>query len=416
MDAAGADKVAITGYGSVTAGGRDSTAARAGLYRGEVRALRPGPGFFPEGFPTLCFRVADDWLEPWLKSDHPARLTFERAGRVNRTISLALTAVWEGLVMAGLGPGELQKKRVGIAMGTTVGCTFHNEEYYKTWRQGGTPQRGTLLTYLGANLAAQLQTILGVAGPRAVITNACASGTDAIGIAKSWLEHDLCDVAIAGGADELSRVACHGFKSLMLVSERACTPFDSNRQGLNLGEGAGIFVMEPENGAVRRKAEIRGRVLGYGIGGDAYHPTAPHPEGRGLQLAVGKALSDAGLSPGDISLINAHGTGTRANDPAETKGIAALGFSPGAVPMVSTKGVTGHTLGAAGGVEAVFTLMDLNAGETAGTVGCTEQDPALSFPVVIQGQTVSLGGRIGMSQSLAFGGSNSALIIEGRCA
>ena len=307
----------------------------------------------------------------------------------------------------------LARKRVGIAIGTTVGSTFHNEECYIGWKRGASPDRDSLRAYLSSNLALRLQTIFGVQGPCSVVTNACASGTDAIGIAKMWLQCGLCDIAIAGGVDELSRVAGHGFRSLMLVSERNCRPFDKNRQGLTLGEGAGILVMEPETQATAAGRKILGWVRGYGTSGDAHHPTAPHPQGKGLQQAIGKALNEAGLSTGNIDMINAHGTGTQANDLAETNAIRAVGFDSSSVTVVSTKGVTGHTLGAAGGVEAVFTLLALNTGELFGTFGCTEVDPKLAFSVLPEGEMMQLRGRFGISQSLAFGGSNSALVIEG---
>lgn len=403
-------QVSITGYGSITAAGESSNAAQAGLLSAQVNCVELGSGYFPGDFSAPCFQVKDDWIINGLKAGRDLSFTHQE---FNRTITLALIAIKEALIKAGYTLDELAGKRVGIAMGTTVGCTFHNEEFYKIWKDGQEPDTAALITYLKENLAGRLQEILGVRGPRAVITNACASGTDAIGVAKTWLQQDQCDVAIAGGADELSRIACHGFKSLMLVSNKVCTPFDQDRGGLNLGEGAGVFVMETESSAALRNAQLYGRVLGYGIAGDAYHPTAPHPEGRGLQHAIINAMNDAGLNKEDIAMINAHGTGTPANDKAETNGIAALGFQSEKVPVVSTKGVTGHTLGAAGGVEAVYTLMALNAGEVIGTVGCLQRDPSFSFQPVEQGMKVRLSGNIGLSQSLAFGGSNGALILEG---
>ncbi|MGB3223340.1 MAG: beta-ketoacyl-[acyl-carrier-protein] synthase family protein [Desulforhopalus sp.] len=401
---------AITGYGSITAAGINSTTAFTNIDAGVVRNINVGGAYFPGQFVAPCFRIQEDCLQPFQRAEHEIKLPLSG---INRTILLALTAIEEALVHTGMTIAELRQKRVGIAIGTTVGCTFHNEEYYKVWREGAEPDPAPLFTYLSSNLAARIQDIIEVTGPRAVITNACASGTDAIGVARTWLQYGLCDIAIAGGADELSRIACHGFKSLMLVSEKSCTPFDHTRQGLNLGEGAGVLVMESDQHVASRQAKIRGRVRGYGIAGDAHHPTAPHPEGKGLQLAVAKALQDAGIGTGDIAMINAHGTGTPANDLAETNAIAELGFDEDKVPVVSTKGATGHTLGAAGGVEAVFTLMALNHGEVSGTVGCKNPDPDFSYNVLQQGRKAGLKSRIGLSQSLAFGGSNAALIIQG---
>ena len=402
--------IAVTGCGCLSAAGIDCSESNESIRNGMVKSRLPSGSFFPASFSAPCFLAVDSLPVEYEVLKSEAKGGFSH---FNRTIQLALASIDEGLAEAGITLDELRSKRVGIALGTTVGCTFHNEAYYIDWKKGVAPDPALLLQYFSSHLAEAIQTILGVQGPRIVITNACASGTDAIGMAKGWLAHDLCDIVVAGGVDELSRIACHGFNSLMLVSEKNCAPFDVNRQGLSLGEAAGILILEREHSAVADKRTIRGWVRGYGIAGDGHHPTAPHPEGRGLQHAVCIALKDAGLGKGDISMINAHGTGTRANDLAETKAIAEVGFDGNKVSVVSTKGITGHTLGAAGGVEAVFTLMALNQGEVFGTVGCIEPDPELSFPVLPQGQRVELSGRIGLSQSLAFGGSNSALVLEG---
>ena len=400
----------ITGYGAITALGENCHVASRNMAEGLICNVSMGERFFPNGFFAPCFQVSS--VAPDVgRSKLDDLLSTTKIN--NRTVLLTLLAVAEGLHRAGLSLDDIRKKRVGIALGTTVGCTFHNEEYYIKWRDDRNPAPEPLLAYLGSTLADKVKEILGVMGPSLVITNACASGTDAIGVAKTWLGNNVCDIAIAGGADELSRVACHGFKSLMLYSETSCTPFDANRQGLNLGEGAGILVMEKLTDAEKRSQEILGKVRGYGIAGDAYHPTAPHPEGRGLQCAIHGALQDSGLIVDDICLINAHGTGTPANDLAETNAISAAGFAPDRLAVVSTKGFTGHTLGAAGGVEAVYTLMALNLGRVFGTGGCHQIDPKLNFPVLSESDRQVLSGKVGMSQSLAFGGSNSALVLEG---
>lgn len=399
--------IIVTGYGAVSALGRNCDSVLDALRESRVNNTVLSSKFFPEPFCAPCFQAElDDGLPKSWK---------ENAGSLvlNRTIRLGLAAISEALQRAGIAPEDLAGLRVGLALGTTVGCTFHNESYYLEWKGGNRPDSLSMDTYLHSNLAECVQGLLGVKGPRAVITNACASGADAIGMAKSWLENDLCDIAVAGGVDELSRIACHGFKSLMLVSEESCRPFDRGRQGLNLGEGAGIMVLEREGKAQPVGRTVYGRILGYGIAGDGYHPTAPHPEGRGLQRAAELAIADAGLSWSDISMINAHGTGTPTNDKAETKAISAMGIDTGRVPVVSTKGGTGHTLGAAGAVEAVLTMLSLMEGEVSGTTGCLEPDPEFPFTPLVQGASAQLEGKIGISESLAFGGSNAVLVIEG---
>lgn len=401
--------IVVTGCGTVSAAGANCKSSMQTLHSFKVNNKPLSDHYFPTPFSAPCFLVSDNHL-PTVGLLNLSEWSTELP--YNRTIFLALSAINEALAAAGVDKEILSTKRIGIALGTTVGCTFHNEAYYVDWKNKTSPDPNLLQKYFTSNLAARIQHIIGVQGPKIVVTNACASGTDAIGIAKRWLEYDLCDIAIAGGVDEISRIACHGFKSLMLVSEESCKPFDKNRNGLNLGEGAGVVILEQENYAVSRDRSILGWVRGYGIAGDAHHPTAPHPEGKGLKNAVSEALKSAALTTQDISMINAHGTGTPANDKAETRAILDMGFDR-TTPVVSTKGVTGHTLGAAGGIEAVFTLLSLNSGEVAGTTGCTEFDSELSFTPIVEGKIAKLEGRVGISQSLAFGGSNSALVIEG---
>lgn len=327
----------------------------------------------------------------------------------NRTLLLTLTAVHEALESAGISRKDFVGKRVGIALGTTVGCLFNDEEYFIQWRDGLRPETKPVYDFLSTHLSLFIQQALDVHGPVSVVTNACASGTDAIGLAAKWLENDLCDMAIAGGADELSRIAYHGFACLMLMSDTPCRPFDQDRKGLNLGEGAGIVLLEKQMGTKQKQF---GWIRGYASASDAYHPTAPHPGGRGLVQSVTLAMQDAGVTSTDIHLINCHGTGTKANDMAETNALAELGFSKIHCPAVSTKGITGHTLGAAGAIETILTLQTLRHGITPGTIGCTAIDKTLSFQVLLENDSVTLNGPIGLNQSLAFGGSNSALILE----
>jgi len=406
----GKNHIAVTGMGGCSAAGGTVAEILASLEKGSVHC-RPVPeNIFRTSlsFPAFAFAHAI----PSLRS----RRLLDQSGiawtpeRLNRTLLLTLEALAEALEDAGLEPEKLRSTKVGIALGTTVGCTFHDEQYYISWRDGKKPDPDPVFQYLESNLAAFLQTILGVIGPVSVVTNACASGTDAIGIARGWLEDGTCDIAFAGGADALSRIAYYGFASLMLLSEKPCSPFDRGRAGLNLGEGAALLVMEKRQQADRRNARPHGWVRGYGAASDCYHPTAPHPDGRGLQSALRQAMADAGISPRTISYINAHGTGTSANDNAEMNALAALGFSE--CPVVSTKGITGHMLGAAGAMEAILTILTLKQKQTRGTVSCREPDPCLARPPLAESQEVRLPGSIGISQSLAFGGTNSALVLE----
>ena len=405
------DQIAVTGMGCMTGGGTSVDDLWRNLEKGLVNCA-PVPEYlfrtvldYPVfAAPEKCFtELAQNLVSITAPEFH--------GQGVSRTILLACSAVAEALQQGGINSEDLAGKKVGIALGTTVGCTFHNEEYYQAWREGKEPDLAPVQYYLGGNVASAMHRILGTTGPSAVITNACASGTDAIGVARNWLNAGMCDIAIAGGADELSRVAYNGFVSLMLSDTKPCRPFSEDRQGLNLGEGAGVVVLERVKDMEKRNGVPLGWIRGYGSAADAWHPTAPHPEGRGLKTALAQALRDTEESA-EIALINAHGTGTRANDIAETSALASIIKNPDQVAIVSTKGLTGHTLGAAGGIEAIFTLLSLRAGYSPGTVGCTKLDPGLSVKPLTSEQGRKLNGRTGLSESLAFGGGNSVLIME----
>lgn len=404
--------VTVTGMGCMAGGG----AGVDNLWQNLVQAVvncQPVPDYlfkttldYPVfAAPTDCFSARAKILVSETMPDFKQK-------SFSRTVLLACSAAAEALHQAGLSANDLRSLRVGIALGTTVGCTFHNEKYYSAWQHGLEPDLGPVQFHLAGNIATALHRIFGSSGPSVVINNACASGTDAIGVARNWLAAGHCDIAIAGGADELSRVAYNGFASLMLVDKKPCRPFNQNRQGLNLGEGAGVLVLERQESSAIRQAKPLGWVRGYGCAADAWHPTAPHPEGRGLKAALHQALRDCGDSKLLPALINAHGTGTKANDKAETSALATLFPATEQLAVVSTKGVTGHTLGAAGGIEAVLTIMALRAGHTPGTAGCLDPDPELALTPVIQTENRQLAGRWGISQSLAFGGGNSALVLE----
>jgi 3-oxoacyl-[acyl-carrier-protein] synthase-1/3-oxoacyl-[acyl-carrier-protein] synthase II len=260
-----------------------------------------------------------------------------------------------------------------------------------------------------SNPASFIAREIGAIGPVQTIVNACSSGTDAIGIGASWIRAGICDVVIAGGADELCRTTYNGFISLMIYDDSPCKPFDKNRKGLNLGEGAGMLVLESDVSMSLRKKEARSYILGYGTASDAYHLTAPSPDGKGLKRAIVNAIEESGLAPEDVSFINAHGTGTPDNDEVESRVINKL-FSD--IPFFSTKGFTGHTLGAAGGIEAVFTVGCLEQGRVPVNIGFTSHDPNL--PKDPTKEEMKIDCRIAVSQSLAFGGQNAVLIMGKR--
>ena len=324
-----------------------------------------------------------------------------------RSLELALHAVREALADARLDNATLAAMRVGVCLGTTVASQLNDLEFYRNFKETGTAPMTSVRRYLKGNLADAVAQHLGVTALTATVTNACSSGADAIAIGAQWIEAGLCDIVIAGGADEISRIPYCGFNALGLGSRLPCTPFDRERRGLNLGEGAGILILESAASGRARNHTSSLALQGYGCACDAHHLTAPHPEGRGLHFGITQALTHAGLQPGDVCYVNAHGTATRENDAVEGRTLAAI-FGP-TLPVLSTKGFTGHTLGAAGGLEAVFTALGLREGWLPPSIGFSEQDDAI--PITPLRTRTEVRGRFALSTSLAFGGNNTALLI-----
>jgi 3-oxoacyl-(acyl-carrier-protein) synthase len=381
--------IAITGLGAISAAGVDIASTLATFKRGGRNPQKPWA--FSTALPYLAFEVKD-FSSPFTNE--------------MRTVQLMRYAVAEALEDAGL-RGNLKDFRVGVCLGTTVACQLNDIDFYRAYRQNGTIDERKIARYLKGNPAENLAAYLKLNGPVLTVTNACSSGTDAIGIAREWLSHDMCDIVICGGADELSHVAYCGFGSLSVSSDEPCRPFDCNRKGLNLGEGAGILILEKKEIAQKRGQKALLSLLGYASSADAHHLTAPHPEGKGLKIAINKVLKNCGLSPEEISFINAHGTATRDNDRTEGKVFKEI-FGP-KTKFISTKGFTGHALGAAGGLEAVFTCLGLREGWLPKSPGFEKEDPEIGLsPLTAPTQ---LNGCYAMSTSLAFGGNNSALVI-----
>jgi 3-oxoacyl-[acyl-carrier-protein] synthase-1/3-oxoacyl-[acyl-carrier-protein] synthase II len=348
-------------------------------------------------------------------SDHPTRYpVFEVPGfseppELLRTSAFGLHAAREAIADAGLDRETLRSLRVGVCVGTTVGSAMNNEQFCRDYRAGLDPDLAPIERILRSNPAAVIAREFELTGPCQTVVNACASGTDAIGLAASWIRGGICDIVIAGGADELGRITYNGFISLMITDDSPCKPFDKGRKGLNLGEGAGMLVLESEAVRTKRGKNARSFVLGYGSACDAHHLTAPKPDGEGLRYAIAEALSCCGTPAKSIAFVNAHGTGTPDNDRVESRVLADV--LPG-VPFLSTKGYTGHTLGAAGAIEAVFTVACLERGMVPGNAGFSTPDPDLGGTPVAACTKVD--GTIALSESLAFGGNNSVILLGKR--
>ncbi len=386
--------VAISGAGCLCAAGMTLPEAFNSMLQGQ-RNPRPPVAFCGsqvESFPVFEIR------QPLPAPGNDEQLL--------RTTRLALSAALEAIADAGLSGDDIHGLKVGVCIGTTVGSAMNNEEFYRDFRNGEDPSMAPIERYLRSNPAAAVARHYQLDGPCQVVVNACSSGTDAIGLGAAWIRAGLCDIALVGGADELCRTTYNGFASLMITDTEPCKPFDAQRKGLNLGEGAGLLVLESKQSLQWRNKQPRGFVLGYGSATDAYHLTAPHPDGVGLRRAVAEALAMAGLSAEQLAFINAHGTGTPDNDRVESRVLADL-FP--ATPFISTKCYTGHTLGAAGAIEAALSLICLEQGKLPRNAGFSIQDPEL--PTCPAAVVTPLQGKFALSESLAFGGNNAAVIV-----
>ena len=323
--------------------------------------------------------------------------------RSNRMTELAL--LQDGFADAVLATREKYgAHRVGLYVGTSGAGILEVELGYRV-RNAEVKSLPDGLRYREAmNLfspAAYVRERFEIAGPAISVSTACSSSAKAFAAASRAITAGLCDAAIVGGVETLSMTTLHGFASLELLSKTPCRPCDVERDGISLGEAAGFALLTRERG------DAQVALLGYGESSDAYHLSTPHPEGLGAAMAMRDALGMARLSGAQLDYVNLHGTGTRTNDVAEDVAIRAVVGD--AVPRSSTKGWTGHALGAAGLVEAVITAMSIREGFVPGTLNCTNVDPAIRGNVELAGRATSV--RHAMSNSFGFGGSNCALVF-----
>ena len=384
------EPVFLSGLGVVSAAGMNVPETLTGFASGRRNVCRTRQVSTPLDYPVFEVRSA-------LRGAGEPR---------SRTVQLCFHALDEALARAGLGR-DLSSLRVGVCMGTTIASQLNDMEFYTAYRRSGQAPMEAVETFLDSNVAEAVARELRVSGPCVTVVNACSSGADAIGMALSWLRAGFCDLAIAGGADELNRIPICGFASLSVSSREPCRPFDRDRQGLNLGEGAGVLILETRATARQRGANPELCVAGYGAACDAYHLTAPRPDGSGLESAVRKSLLQAGVQFDDVCFVNAHGTATRENDKVEG-GVLARLFG-GDVKVLSTKGFTGHTLGAAGALEAAFTALALLEGWIPASPGFETKDEEI--PIGAVREKTAIAGRYAISTSLAFGGNNASLLI-----
>jgi 3-oxoacyl-[acyl-carrier-protein] synthase II len=332
--------------------------------------------------------------------------------RLDRVSQFALAAARQALGEAALDLERVDCTRVGVILATTLGGIDIGAEYQQARHAGRSFPARQLLQVPYYAVAARLARRLGVRGPVVSPSIACASGTQAIGLARELIRAGHGDVFLAGGTEALCAFVVHGFNCLRATTSDTVRPFDADRRGLLLGEGAAIVVVEEAGHAGRRGARSFGEVAGTGLAGDAAHITAPARDGAGAARAMRAALRDAGVDPAAVDFISAHGTGTPYNDAMELAAIARV-FGEGAarIPVNSIKGAIGHTLAAAGSFEAVMVSQVLAEGVIPPTVNCEVLDPACALDVV-RGAVRRRAVRTAVSTSSAFAGNNAAIVLR----
>lgn len=391
------NSIAVTGMGCICAAGGNVAAIADSIYSG-TRS------------PVISQRLLVNHPQKYPVFELPDAVTpvgYYEAPEALRCGILSIEALKQALAAAGLDSDYLKKVRVGICIGSTVGNAMNNEKFYADFLNSGFPDMEAIDVYLRACPADMIAEYLGLSCMRQSVSNACASGAVAIGEGAKWIKNGLCDIVIAGGVDILCRVIYNGFVSLKITDSEFCRPFDKNRAGLNLGEGAGIVILESAEHVRCRNCKAAGYLCGYGNFSDAYHMSAPVPDGLGLRNAIDTALKQGGLIYSRVTFINAHGTATSENDKVEGRLISEL-FPT--VPFQSTKGYTGHTLGAAGAIEAILTIEQLNRQLLASSAGFSEPDDAFARNPVVCNTAIS--GDYALSNSLAFGGNNAVLLLK----
>lgn len=379
----------ITAYSAINALGASTGEVMAGLRRG-VAALTPAP----EGTPveTVCGAVPRP-----LPALPEALAEFDSWN--NRMAQHALAEIAPAVAAARERWGAA---RLGIAVGSSTAAMDETEDAFRRRAaEGELPAEFDVLRHASPEgLLRVVHGLTGIEGPGVVVSTACSSSGKAFGCARRWLDAGVVDAVLVGGCDTLCQTTLRGFAALGLVSDEPARPFAADRHGINIGEGAGFFLVERQGEGPR--------LLGLGESSDAHHMSAPDPEGRGARLAMERALQDASVSARDVDYVNAHGTGTRLNDAMEARAIHET--LAGAEPVVvSTKGYIGHTLGAAGANEAAFVLEALTGGWTPASVGCDPQDPEL--PIDVAGEVREGPVRLAISNSFAFGGSNVSVVF-----
>ncbi|MEW6695878.1 MAG: beta-ketoacyl-[acyl-carrier-protein] synthase family protein [Bacillota bacterium] len=398
-------RAAITGVGVICASGQNREDFWSNITAGK-KSITSLESIETDGLRTnVAGEIKDYRPQQWFSKRQQCR--FDRAHQY------AVIAAREALAQAGLDLSAFDPYRLGIILGTSLGGMQSGDRFHRQWLTRGLRRANPvlLLSYPIHTPGDVVAHELGLKGPRSVISTACAAGANSLGLARDLLLAGRADVMLAGGVDPLSSLSFCGFSSLQALCPEACAPY-SRSDGLSLGEGAAILVMEPMERALERGADILAEFMGYGLSADAYHPTAPDPGGQGAAAAIGRALRMAGLSPADVSYINGHGTGTPANDLAEPKALRlAFGSHLPSIPISSTKSLIGHTLGAAGAIEAAACVLAVQHDSVPPTINYDpdkNKNPDLDF---VPNRSRPHRVNVAVSNSFAFGGNNACVVL-----
>ncbi|MHB8595612.1 MAG: beta-ketoacyl-[acyl-carrier-protein] synthase family protein [Ktedonobacteraceae bacterium] len=400
-----ARRIAITGLGVLSPIGSGPTEFWQALIAGTVGT---GP---IQAFDTSIFDVCNGGEVRDFDSAQYFRVL--DPGTCPRTTQLAVAAARMAVDDADIVHTDYMLERMGVCMGTTMGNVSVIEDENDRRIQGGPALEATLASHFAETyITSAIAQELAVEGPCHVIPTACAAGNYAIGWGMDMIRGGLIDVAIVGGADAISRGCFAVFHRLGGIADEVCQPFDRNRTGMLVSEGAGVIVLEDYQKAVERGAKIYAELLGYGLACDAHHPTAPHPEGLGAQSSMWRALQESGLEPEAVSYISAHGTGTRANDSSESLAVRKVfGTRTDQLPVSSIKSMLGHTMGAASAIEAVACALTISAGVIPPTVNYHVSDP-VCLQEVVANRARECPVEVALSNSFAFGGNISTIVMK----
>jgi 3-oxoacyl-[acyl-carrier-protein] synthase II len=394
-------RVFITGVGVVSSIGLGKEEFFSGLAKGQS-----GISLVESFDARKLGREYAGEVKQFRAEDHLTSAELRRTGRCS---AMMLAAARMALKDAGLAEKRqnYDRRRVAVVLGTTMGEAGIIATLDHSWiAKGQTGVRRSLLPKYGSTLLPiHVARAIGAEGMVLALPGACSAGNYAIGFGADLIRSGRADVVVCGSGEILQELQFSGFVRLAAMAEQRCQPFDLNRQGLIVGEGAGLMVLESEAHAVRRNATAQAEVGGYGLSCDAYHITRPHPEAAGSIAATRDAIRLSGITPDDVDFVNAHGTGTRANDNAETKVVREV-FGSRKVPISSMKSMLGHCMGAASALEAIACVMTIDTGIYPPTIGYETPDPECDVDVVAN---VAKRGKhdIVLNNSAAFGGYNA---------